>query len=148
MRNRAGDDSERSRTGYDSELGRARYVREAEHRKAYARQYLRDRPGYAAEQKRRRKARLALVPVYVFTERDWQRMKARYRNACSYCGATGTKLQRDHVIPLAKGGSHGVGNIVPACPPCNYGKHTSLAVQWKRRLRQREGVNVQCQLSS
>lgn len=119
---------------------RARYVIEAEHRKAYARQYLKDRPGYAKTQQLRRKARKQAVPNFVFTERDWRRLKERFRHACAYCGITGVPLQREHVIPLAKGGSHGPGNILPACGPCNYGKRTRFAIEWKLRLRRQGEV--------
>ena len=34
----------------------------------------------------------------------------------------------------------GIGNVVPACPPCNFGKHTSLAIEWRRRLDERREV--------
>ena len=118
---------------------RARYEREAERRKANARKYIADRPGYAKALQLRRKARLLMVPVYRFSEKDWRRLKARYRDCCAYCGKPSDTLQREHVLPISRGGSHGVGNIVPACARCNYGKRTSLAIEWKVRLRQ-EGV--------
>jgi len=118
---------------------RARYERESERRKAYARKYLADRPGFAKSMQLLRKARLLSVPVYRFTEKDWRRLKARYRQCCAYCGRPSRELQREHVLPLIRGGPHGVGNIVPACPRCNYGKRTGLAIEWKVRLQQ-EGV--------
>lgn len=134
--------SDRRRTvdGRGKQRDRARYDQEAEHRRAYARQYLTDRPGFAKARQLLRKARLRQVPVYRFTENDWRRLKARYDNRCAYCGAAGVPLQREHVIPLARGGSHGVGNLVPACARCNYGKRTSFAFEWLLRLREREEV--------
>jgi hypothetical protein len=132
-------DRRRVEDGRGKRRDRARYPRECQHRRAYARQYLAERPGLAKSLQLLRKARLRKVSVYRFTERDWRRLKVRYRNCCAYCGRPSDDLQREHVLPLARGGSHGVGNIVPSCPRCNYGKRTSLAVEWKVRLRN-EGV--------
>ena len=41
--------------------------------------------------------------------------------SCFYCGKV-AKLTLDHVIPLSKGGTHSVGNLVAACLPCNMAK--------------------------
>lgn len=127
-------DQRRNADGRALRRDRQRYPVEAERRREYARQYLRDRPGMAKSLQLLRKARLRAVPVYRFSERDWCRLKARYRGCCAYCGRSGVPLQREHLIPLARGGSHGVGNIVPACAPCNYGKRTSLPIEWRLRL--------------
>lgn len=40
---------------------------------------------------------------------------------CHYCGATG-KLEVDHIIPLAAGGTNDMSNLVAACPHCNRSK--------------------------
>ncbi len=132
-------DERRREDGRAKQRDRERYGSEAEHRKAYARRYLAERPGFAKSLQLLRKARMRAVPVYRFTEADWRRLKQQYRNCCAYCGRESTELQREHLIPLAKGGSHGVGNIVPACPRCNYGKAVSLPIEWKRRLLQEGG---------
>ena len=132
-------DKRRVEDGRGRSRDRLRYTTEAEHRKAYARRYLAERPGFAKSLQLLRKARMRNVPVYRFTERDWRRLKARYRDCCAYCGRPSDSLQREHVLPLFRGGPHGAGNIVPACPRCNYGKRTGLAIEWKVRLQQ-EGV--------
>ena len=43
---------------------------------------------------------------------------------CSYCDApiTAKVSVGDHVVPLSKGGSHTVGNLVPCCLSCNSSK--------------------------
>lgn len=48
---------------------------------------------------------------------------AYFGNKCVACGAT-ERLEADHNIPLARGGSNWASNIVPLCKPCNISKHT------------------------
>jgi hypothetical protein len=47
---------------------------------------------------------------------------------CVYCGATAddAKLAVDHVIPVARGGSDDMSNLVTACFDCNIGKSDHL----------------------
>lgn len=50
--------------------------------------------------------------------------------SCAYCGeAPGrSKLQIDHLIPRAKGGSDDEQNLVPACVSCNQGKSSEIYI--------------------
>jgi hypothetical protein len=52
----------------------------------------------------------------------------RDNHACRYCGATapGAKLNVDHVIPQALGGSDKPTNLVTSCADCNAGKTSSM----------------------
>lgn len=52
----------------------------------------------------------------------------RDNHACRYCGATapGVKLNVDHVIPQALGGSDKPTNLVTSCAECNGGKTSSM----------------------
>jgi len=47
---------------------------------------------------------------------------------CYYCTRPfpTTLLHIDHVIPLAKGGSHSVGNLCRSCPSCNLSKNCRM----------------------
>ena len=72
--------------------------------------------------------------TFAFTLKDWERLKARYRNWCAYCGVFSKRLHKEHVIPLERGGRHSIGNILPACPTCNFSKHDSYVVEWRMRL--------------
>lgn len=45
---------------------------------------------------------------------------------CVYCDAKGTKLQCDHVYPVALGGGHDESNLVTACEPCNRAKRSKV----------------------
>lgn len=86
-----------------------------------------------------RRALLSAHPHSVsITPRDWARLVARYSDRCAYCGRRPKRLHLDHVVPLKRGGRHGIGNAVPACQPCNSSKGARLLVEW-RRDQQREG---------
>lgn len=51
----------------------------------------------------------------------------RDNHTCRYCGASApdVKLQVDHVVPTALGGTDEPSNLVTACEPCNGGKSAS-----------------------
>lgn len=75
-----------------------------------------------------RRARLANAEGQ-HTDREWYRLVRRYRG-CAYCGST-APLTRDHVVPLSRGGSDFIGNIVPACLSCNCSKKDRLLMEWR-----------------
>lgn len=52
------------------------------------------------------------------------RTMKRDRFQCTYCGAPGTdaELEIDHIIPVARGGSHHISNLTTACRTCNQKK--------------------------
>lgn len=53
-------------------------------------------------------------------------------NVCYYCGRAG-RLTVDHMIPLKRGGTNDIANIVPACRSCNSRKHTRTAEEYFSR---------------
>ena len=128
-------DARRLADGRSLVRDRARYASEAPRRRAEALLYLKEKPVKSKEFRLRRRARLNNAEVFKITERDWRRLLNRFRFACAYCGRSGVKLQRDHVTPLARGGRHSIGNILPVCPRCNYGKKHGFLIRWKQRLR-------------
>lgn len=65
----------------------------------------------------RRRARLAAAEG-IFTQYQWKKKKAEYGGCCAYCGVPG-RQSLHHVVPLSKGGSNWIENIVPACLSCN-----------------------------
>lgn len=52
------------------------------------------------------------------------RVMKRDRFQCVYCGSPGTdsELEIDHIIAVARGGSHHMSNLVTACRTCNQKK--------------------------
>lgn len=69
--------------------------------------------------------------AWVVTERDIKRLIARHDGRCAYCGIKSDALTLDHVIPLKLGGRHSIGNLVPACQPCNSSKGARLLYSWR-----------------
>lgn len=50
---------------------------------------------------------------------------------CAYCDQViEGQPDPDHVVPLARGGSNGFSNILPACQPCNGDKRDLLLWEW------------------
>lgn len=76
-----------------------------------------------------RRARMKGADSPGVSVRDWKRLIARHGHACAYCGVKSV-LTMDHVIPVARGGRHAIGNILPACFPCNSSKRDDLLVYW------------------
>ena len=107
-------------------------------------EYLRRNPGLAGFYSRRYRQRLNNVKFSILPK-EYRRLKY---SLCFYCGEPATTV--DHIIPVSKGGHHSVGNLVPACQPCNSSKGNKFLFNWKiaRRKQERpllfdvvEGVN-------
>jgi len=64
---------------------------------------------------------------------EWREKVALFGGCCAYCGRDDSPLGRDHRIPLSRGGSNLIANIVPACPPCNFAKHTMTTYEFLAR---------------
>lgn len=89
-----------------------------------------------------RRARLREHPNSVpVSQRDWDRLLRRYRGACAYCGSK-DQVTMEHVVPVSRGGRHGIGNVLPACWPCNHSKSNKLLVEWRRFLRWTEASHA------
>jgi hypothetical protein len=56
----------------------------------------------------------------------------QFQQKCAYC-VTGDYEHWDHFIPIAKGGSEALGNLVPACKGCNLSKHACDPLEWYSR---------------
>lgn len=52
--------------------------------------------------------------------------------ACAYCheGKRNDEIEPDHVVPLSRGGSNSITNVVPACHPCNGDKRDLTLDEW------------------
>ncbi|HKY49926.1 MAG TPA: HNH endonuclease, partial [Candidatus Limnocylindria bacterium] len=68
-----------------------------------------------------------------FTGAQWLELLARCDNRCAYCGRAESR-QADHRVPLARGGTNLIDNIVPACRGCNATKHTMTEEEFRARI--------------
>lgn len=66
------------------------------------------------------------------TRADWLRLLNRFGGLCAYC-ETAIATTEDHVIPVTRGGTNFIGNILPACFTCNSSKRDLLLIEWKQR---------------
>lgn len=49
---------------------------------------------------------------------------------CRYCRIRGGRLECDHIIPIARGGSNDPENLATACFDCNRSKRDKLLEEW------------------
>lgn len=98
--------------------------------------YKQRNPHKVREQINRRRALKEAAPGDVTIEQFWSRCE-RLGWRCVYCGDPLPKSNAtmDHVVPLSRGGSNGIENIVPACRPCNASKGNRLLGEWQGRKR-------------
>jgi 5-methylcytosine-specific restriction endonuclease McrA len=82
---------------------------------------------------RKRAVRMGRVE-HDLTPAQWTTLQELW-GGCAYCGATGGALQRDCVLAISRGGRYTVGNVVPACGPCNASKCNDEVTGWLRRKR-------------
>lgn len=94
----------------------------------YMKQWREDNPGRSSEYVHVRRTRMQNNGLYKVLKRDLKRL---YSASCAYCGAT-EDITLDHVVPLKRGGSHGIGNLVAACRTCNSSKGAKLLVEWRK----------------
>ena len=67
-------------------------------------------------------------------------LRMRRGSTCYYCGTTTfgpNKLERDHVVPRARGGSDSEKNIVKACRPCNQRKSAQIVEEFRESTKKR-----------
>ena len=115
--------------------GRAYYARDPERRK----QQINASPNRNAVRRamhQRRRARAIQAPGS-YTAKEWIALVAAYGGRCAYCDVKGP-LHADHRIPLSRGGSNSIDNIVPACRTCNLRKHDRTEAEFRARLAAEE----------
>ena len=117
------DEAKRSRLWREThpEYSRLREETHKESRRLWKRAYALANPDVCRASDARHRARKLSVPS-TLTTAQWKAIVAAYKGKCAYCGAKPKRLTIDHVLPLARGGHHIAGNVVPACMSCNQHK--------------------------
>lgn len=108
-------------------LERASYLRNAERKRQWNREYSLRNPDKSRARNSRRRARLAGAKTYLVTPKE---MKALYQQNCFFCGSN-KDINIDHIIPLARNGTHGIGNLMPLCDNCNSTKYNKTIMEWR-----------------
>jgi 5-methylcytosine-specific restriction endonuclease McrA len=68
---------------------------------------------------------------------EWLLKLEEFSHKCAYCDQSGHDFHRDHLVPLAAGGSNDIANIVPACAPCNLSKGARSGAELLRWIAER-----------
>lgn len=70
-----------------------------------------------------------------FTSDEWNILLDAYDDLCTYCGEEPPEgLVAEHVIPLSRGGTNSIENILPACKKCNSSKGAKTLHEWRPDL--------------
>lgn len=66
----------------------------------------------------------------------WENLRSlvfiRDGRTCVYCGSRAQPLHCDHTIPVSRGGSNDLSNLVTACKACNLSKGSKLLEEWEQ----------------
>jgi 5-methylcytosine-specific restriction endonuclease McrA len=69
-----------------------------------------------------------------YTAQELQEQLARQKHKCYYCkaklGKKRSSYHADHIVPLSRGGTNYIDNIVLTCSTCNLRKHNKLLHEW------------------
>ena len=94
-----------------------------------------------ASTERRRERMEAARALGRHTKAEWLAIMERYDHRCVCCGygeyETGWRPNKDHIVPVADGGSDSADNLQPLCRPCNTSKMCDTA-NW-RAYRDKHG---------
>ncbi len=65
------------------------------------------------------------------TAQELLKLFKEQKSRCYYCGKKLTDWHQEHKIPLSRGGSDNISNIVISCPPCNWRKKDKTEEEFK-----------------
>lgn len=123
------------RTLAKAEYDRKRYLENSEAIKRRTSIYAKNHPEklLAASQKRRALIKKAQVNLQGI-KRFLAAVRAKAIVPCYYCGKSLARGMRhfDHIVSLARGGSHSADNLCVACASCNCSKQDKPIQTWVR----------------
>jgi 5-methylcytosine-specific restriction endonuclease McrA len=137
-----GEISTKNRDYYNANKEEVAARKQARYLIDFEKSSVRNRAWYAAnlgastKRNHTRRVRISGNGVFQVSEKE---LSAIRRSPCTYCGAEGN-THIDHIIPVAKGGRHSIGNLQPLCKRCNLSKRDSFYIVFKiRAMKIRRG---------
>jgi hypothetical protein len=112
------------------------YYEHREHQSEVSKLYRQTERGIIAKRARahNRRARKRNA-IGTHTVEELHQQLKRQKGRCYYCGVKLGKgrdsWNGDHVVPLSRGGTNYIDNIVISCPTCNYNKSTKFLHEWE-----------------
>ena len=117
----------------------AKYRRRAEAHKESNRAWVarnRDRyRNYQRDFQAKRRVQKRENGAYEVSAKDLRRLKAS-DCAHAHLGGCDGRMEVDHIVPVSRGGSHGIGNLQMLCRRHNASKFNSLEVEVKSRAQE------------
>lgn len=118
-------------SGENHSMWKGGLTNDLEHLREYARKRYHKNPEACIRNAKKRKLRMKEIPGS-HTHQEWKELLRSYNWKCVYCGITMVEktgpdqITRDHIIPVTKGGTDDIENIVPACRSCNSKKNDRI----------------------
>lgn len=83
---------------------------------------------YFSNYEHRRSTKLKGNGFFYITRKDLIRL---VNSPCINCGSN-QNIQIDHIIPISRGGYHGIGNLQSLCKFCNQSKGSKTLTEWRK----------------
>lgn len=96
--------------------------------KEYGYKWWRENKAKSASYRHKRRTREAELNRS-FNKQIWESTKKYFDNKCAYCGEERV-LTVEHFVPVSKGGSYDINNIIPICKSCNSKKCNRDFFDW------------------
>ena len=101
--------------------------RTPEQRAAVNKRYFAAHPEVAKKFRTLRKAKMRNAGIFTISNTEIKKLMS---SACNSCKTT-NNIQLDHIMPIARGGRHSIGNLMPLCQKCNLQKGTKTWFEYK-----------------
>ncbi len=82
---------------------------------------------YHANSRRKARLRATHADIGSHSKSEWRVILEKQRGRCAECGVK-SKLEKDHIMPLSRGGSNMAMNLQGLCRSCNARKSASIPV--------------------
>lgn len=90
--------------------------------------YRKNNPETVQKHRMTRRARKAQNGVFKVFNKELHKLM---NSPCVACGST-NQITIDHIIPIARGGTHSIGNLQSLCRSCNSSKVDKTMTEWKK----------------